>query len=727
MAEGSLHAIAAAPPHDAMQVNHPRPISKILIGAGEVFKSVGQYLYAILDVISTVLYWPISMVGLGFYGIKSLIQTEPLALAEQLTSPKPSIPSLQSTAIEQKNDLKKLDTSPLNEYGEKLLVAIDEDKFHVFKNLLAEITEMPEVVKKAIFSTKDFEGLPVLIHAVDRDNIKMVKSLIAAGAGFEEKAKDGSNVLAYAISLHMNETSGLSQYERGTARYQILEFLLTKAAELPKENLKAIVNGGRSVLRRWDAIRYEPSGAIMRRYNAGDTPLLCAVKLGKIDLIKAFVAGGASIEDTVVDQQNALSLAMKNHQVEIVEYLLTEINKKPQEAQESILDVQNKEGQTLLMQLIISGTLEMVERLVVAGANIHLKDKQGWSAVWYAVKHRHLEIVKYLHEHGAWLMDTDLEGRTLLMVPYSVHNLQGRDSEVLKYLLPEIGQLPQKQQQAFFKLGASEKDKNTWLICAIELGNVEIAKNLVAVGAKITAQDNKGMNPLMYAVTKGRSEIVEYFLAVIAGMLEEEQKASLNVKDKEGFTVLTWAVRYGRLKMVEDLIIAGARLDVQNNMKEDLMIVATRYDEFETLKYLRVKMRTQSDGSKTLMNAAQFGAVKTVKGLIAMGVSANGKHKNGWSPIWYAVQRGFLEIIKYLHEHGLSIRDRDNKNNSLLMVAAEHGHLSVLKYLLRQGVSVELKNDAGLSALDIARTVPGRQDVVRLLEQGLEDEKGVDR
>lgn len=47
------------------------------------------------------------------------------------------------------------------------------------------------------------------------------------------------------------------------------------------------------------------------------------------------------------------------------------------------------------------GSIEELELLVAAGANLNAKGEHGYSPLHYAVEHGHLHVVEWLLEHGA--------------------------------------------------------------------------------------------------------------------------------------------------------------------------------------------------------------------------------------------------------------------------------------------------------------------------------------
>jgi len=69
---------------------------------------------------------------------------------------------------------------------------------------------------------------------------------------------------------------------------------------------------------------------------------------------------------------------------------------------------------------------------------------------------------------------------------------------------------------------AEHEDEHTPLMIAALEGNTEAVKNLLALGGRVNAKDNKGHTALMFAVINSHTEIVKALLragARVNGML----------------------------------------------------------------------------------------------------------------------------------------------------------------------------------------------------------------
>jgi hypothetical protein len=112
-------------------------------------------------------------------------------------------------------------------------------------------------------------------------------------------------------------------------------------------------------------------------------------------------------------------------------------------------------------------------------------------------------------------------------------------------------------------------------------GDVDEARDLIARGIDIDEQDSDGQTALMIAVVYSRSEIAQELIR--AG-------AALDVQNNKGNnTALSYAVTNNSIEMVQELIRAGAALDVQGNYQgcNTALQLARKYGRTEVATLLR--------------------------------------------------------------------------------------------------------------------------------------------
>jgi len=186
------------------------------------------------------------------------------------------------------------------------------------------------------------------------------------------------------------------------------------------------------------------------------------------------------------------------------------------------------------------GDLADVKELVEAGANINVKDGNGWTALMFATDKKHLDIVKYLVEKGADINVKDKFSSSALTYAILRNSL-----DIVKYLVEKGADINVKNDKGV-----------TALILAASENRIGIVKCLVEKGADMNVKDWTGTTALMSAVSQNQFDIVKYLV---------EKGADVNVKSRNEMTALMWASYGDRLDIVKYLVEKGADVNAKNS------------------------------------------------------------------------------------------------------------------------------------------------------------------
>lgn len=174
------------------------------------------------------------------------------------------------------------------------------------------------------------------------------------------------------------------------------------------------------------------------------------------------------------------------------------------------INVQDEEGMTALMHASEKGDVQMVQLLISRGADINFnffsyENCDIWSALYYASKNDHLDIVKILKEAGA-----------------------GIDGD---------------------------------LIIAADEGDISRVIDLLNRGANVNAYDYlHGATPLFFATINGHTEVVKKLI---------EYGANVNFENGSGNCALNIASEIGNMNIIQLLLDHGAiEESVPNNMEK---------------------------------------------------------------------------------------------------------------------------------------------------------------
>ena len=364
-----------------------------------------------------------------------------------------------------------------------------------------------------------------------------------------------------------------------------------------------------------------------------------------------------------------------------------------------------------LMAVSYDGSLEAVERLLRARADVAHRSARHCDALSMAAEMGHVDVARCLLEHKADVNAEASDGTTALMIVSRTGSLS------LAQLCIRAGASIQSKVS-----GAGRANDTVALIIAAGSGHAAICSELLDARAEVNFQRSDGISALHIACDAGHTECVRVLLQ------------------------------------------AGARTDLQTKKKASRpLVLATRMGHEEIVRCLLeaevdVYHRRDGDGMTALCSAAANGFDAVVRTLLAhlrkpsamqKGVAAatSSPTRNpsfqrsgfGSIPIAQSVQRAAQmseEALEYLeagvaHSSGIC--------TTALMQAAHKGHDVVLRSLLQGGANVDaqdpkteitalhLASDEGHEACvsvllncdaDVdAETVPSRQTPLHLASQ----------
>ena len=266
----------------------------------------------------------------------------------------------------------------------------------------------------------------------------------------------------------------------------------------------------------------------MQSMEVGQTPLMLAARSNAGELLRLLLAAGAkaSINGNVRTGSALVNAARgyRDSSLEIVNVLIA--------AGANVNEV-NEDGQTGLMFAAKGASLNTLQTLLKAGASasVNAKDKEGQTAIFHAVtgygqstRDSSVEVVKALLAVGANINDVDASGRSALMY-------------------------------------AAQEYHDSML---------ELVKTLIAAGANVNETDASGQTALMLLVKTDS-------IKTIQTLLQAGAHTSINVKDKQGGTALLYAVpgpSDWATEIARALLAAGANVDDGNaDGQTPLMIV----------------------------------------------------------------------------------------------------------------------------------------------------------
>ena len=340
-------------------------------------------------------------------------------------------------------------------------------------------------------------GVTPLIIAAENGHINAVTSLVKCGANVDLQDSDGKTALHHAV--YGSDVS-----------CEILSCLIEMGAD---------VNAGG---------------------NINHTPLMIAAEKGHINAVTFLIRNGADVD--LQDQnygETALFCAVRGFDASCE--VLNCLTKNGAD-----INASSKRMLTPLMIAAKMGCINAVTFLMEHGAIVDLQDKDGKTALHYAVhgcdttrdvsrclgtqnplmtpvEKGHVSVATFLIEHGANVNLQDKYGRSALH-----HAVHGSDAslEILKCLI-EIGA----------DVNARTKIKRTPLMMACEYGHSNAVTCLIEHGANVSPKDEYCYTALHHACRFHSScEILSCLIGTGAGV---------NARAKNKSTPLMMACEYG--------------------------------------------------------------------------------------------------------------------------------------------------------------------------------------
>lgn len=232
-----------------------------------------------------------------------------------------------------------------------------------------------------------------------------------------------------------------------------------------------------------------------------------------------------------------------------------------------------------LIEAAAEGNLKEVQELIEKKVDLNERDEKGQTALIAAGKFGRVEVVKKLLKAGARVDGTDElnEATALIWVASNVTKKGAR------YRPPMQDKL--QVAQLLIRAGANVNAQNAWggtaLQWAADAGNLEIAQALVKEGAKVDLADHDGLTPLMASANYEGPN----FLKIVQLLIQS--KASVGLTNKRGDTALHYAAGNNfKPDNVQELLKAGAKVDAANGLGETPLMKACQTARVDVAKVL---------------------------------------------------------------------------------------------------------------------------------------------
>jgi|CZKN01.1.fsa_nt_gi ankyrin repeat protein len=398
--------------------------------------------------------------------------------------------------------------------------------------------------------------LTPLHEAAGKGSVAAATLLVAAGADVDAADDQNLTPLYNAVAARSPE---------------MVKFLLAHGAKVNTASAAlsaAAGNGDVEILRQLLAA----GASVNASWRSHGTALEAAVRSKSLEAVRVLLAAGADARSVSWDNAagTMLHLAARQGWVDGMKLLL---------AAGAPLDVYALQGETPLLEAVISGSPAAVELLIASGAGLAVRKDRGENLLCLAsrlyssnnqdIEAARLEIFKTLIAHSGGGIDT-------LAGPYS-----GEGTCRLFDRAAENGEVD--FVKALLAAGADPngKELNHPLITAAAGGQAEIVRILMDAKVNLNATDASGVSALDATLdgkpTKGRLEIARLLLA--AGV-------KVNTAREAGGTgAIGWTPLHSAVasrwpvEIVKLLLAGGADRNAANDRRQTPISIATELNE----------------------------------------------------------------------------------------------------------------------------------------------------
>ena len=577
-------------------------------------------------------------------------------------------------------------------------------------------------------------GDTALISAAFNNHLETVAYLLEIGVDVKKANKSGNTALITAaannclkVVIPLLESGVNINYENNRGFTALSEALLSG-----KPNVAAYLCGlseKKATVGKFDVESKEIGFG-------GQTVLTWVVQMDQLSIVKYLVeVTGADIKARDDNGCTVTDVALKERKSSIAAYLCG-LSEAKVELRKFEIDSRNEDSQTALMWAAGLGTMSIVKYLIREGAEVNLRDKDGNTALSFAVNSKEFEVAHYLY--GQPGIEDNM-----------IHAAEVGQLSVVKYVLEQGLDLNHINESGCTALSVSlrndmkkplsvanylcaQPDIEVSMIHAAKLGNVSVVKYALKHGLNINYVGKGGFTVLSAALNSRETEVAAY-LCREHGDVAALGDFVIEGTCVDGQTVLMWAIQTGDVSIVRYLVEkASANVGSLDDCKNTILDVALKivlltdppwppiFRRVDVADYLCSLSNSRSDihldkfdvntlddsGRTVLMWGVMKGKMHLVRCVIEEGgAMVNIRDKRGDTALSLAVESPYTatDIAGYLCSQ---------PSIELSMIhAAEMGKLAVVKYAVEQGLNINYVDGKGDTALSSALKIENTEIV----------------
>jgi ankyrin repeat protein len=447
---------------------------------------------------------------------------------------------------------------------------------------------------------------------------------------------------------------------------------------------------------------------------AATPPLVDAVRSGDREAALALIAQRVDVNAPEADGTTALHWAAHHNDLDLVERLIRAGAKA---------NIKNDYGATPMSEAAIAADAALLEKLLAAGADVESPNADGQTALMIVARTSRVDAAETLLRRGAkvnaveqWRGQTALMWAVAQRQPAMVKALiaAGADVNARSTVNNWQRQVTAEPRAIYRPAGGL-----TPLLYAAREGCVDCARHLVEGGANLNLADPEEISPLLLAILNDHFDLAAYLI---------QKGASPGKWDWYGRTPLYAAVdmntipRGGRpdrpsldtttsLQIIDMLLAAGANPNPQLKLAPP----------FRNIGNDRGLDGLLTIGTTPLLRAAKALDAPAIRLLLDKGANLSLTNTRGITPVMAAaglgstdadtrgiyttedVQQRAIASLTLLIAAGADVNAKDGQRGlTPLHEAARWGWNDVVRFLVAHGADLQAKDNRGLTPVDSA-------------------------
>ena len=437
-----------------------------------------------------------------------------------------------------------------------------------------------------------------------------------------------------------------------------------------------------------------------------------AAAKGDLTSLCMFLSAGMPVDVLDGNGRSPFSIAIKNKQRAIVNFLIAREGKKDWSGKSALVN------ENSFYQAIDAGYIELINICLDAGVNVNSKDDCPQSPLVVALQceHKNKEVVKLLIARGATIATGDVlwaaayAGYIELVKACLDAGVDVNSVPVTRHWTPLVAALYHKHKEVVELLIAGGATIATGdVLCAAAItGNVELVKSCLDAGVDVnSATGNRSALVAALQCFKNKNkEVVELLIA---------RGANIATSD-----VLRDAAYAGYIELVKSCLDAG----VDVNFGESSLVAALQgYKNKEVVELLIARGANIATGD-VLCAAAGGGYIELVKMCLDKGLAVDGD--GDYTPLMFAVHQNQKELVTFLIGRGASLKaiskygytvlhsatyQGNTYGNTVLHAAAHAGNVEIVKACLDAGIPANIKARGVTPINEVFRRIDWNEDV----------------